>query len=107
MLGMASLAQGASAAGVLLERAADLATLNELLDTVRDTGEGRVVLVSGEAGVGKTTLLRRFCDDNAERASVLGGACEPLFTPHPLGPLLDVAAACGGELESVVERGVA
>jgi MoxR-like ATPase len=49
------------------------------------------VVVGGEAGVGKTALLRRFCDAHATR--VLWGACEPLRTPRPLGPFLDVAEA--------------
>src|SRR6185436_10993350 len=35
----------------------------------------------------------------------LTGACEALFTPRPLGPLLDIAAEVGGELTEVTERG--
>src|SRR5207253_5157911 len=31
-------------------------------------------------------------------AQILWGACDPLFTPRPLGPLLDIAAGVGGEL---------
>jgi Cdc6-like AAA superfamily ATPase len=45
----------------LLERAADLAALGASLDAARRRSRGRVMLVSGEAGVGKTALLRRFC----------------------------------------------
>ena len=63
------------------------------LQAVRDDGRGGVVLVGGEAGVGKTALLRRFCDERRRSARVLWGACDPLFTPRPLGPLLDVAEA--------------
>ena len=36
---------------------------------------------------------------------VLWGACESLLTPHPLGPVLDIAEACGGELEELVSSG--
>jgi DNA-binding CsgD family transcriptional regulator/tetratricopeptide (TPR) repeat protein len=47
---------------------------------------GRLILVGGEAGVGKTALVRAF----AEGRDVLWGACDPLHTPRPLGPLLDI-----------------
>ena len=67
-------------------------------------GRGRLVFVGGEAGVGKTALLARFCAD-VTGTRVLWGACDALFTPRPLGPLLDVAEATGGELEELVEAG--
>ena len=54
-------------------------------------GRGRLALVSGEAGVGKTALARHFCDGRRDEARVLWGACDALHTPRPLGPLLDVA----------------
>ena len=46
--------------------------------------------MAGEAGVGKTLLLRRFCAPRAAR--VLWGDCDALFTRSPLGPLTDIAA---------------
>src|SRR5262249_53136091 len=67
-------------AAPLLERDRALARLDALLDAVRADGRGRLVLVAGEAGVGKTLLLRRFCDEQDVR--VLRGACDPLFTPR-------------------------
>ena len=82
-----------------------VAALAESLEAVRRSSRGHVVLVGGEAGAGKTALLRAFCDELRPSARVLWGACDPLFTPRPLGPLLDVAAAAGGELEEVVARG--
>ena len=60
------------------------------------------MLVSGEAGVGKTALLRRFCDEHGSSARILWGGCDPLFVPRPLGPLLAIGEAVGGELETVV-----
>jgi DNA-binding CsgD family transcriptional regulator len=74
--------------GALLERGADLAQLTESLAEVGRTERGRVLLVSGEAGIGKTILVRRFCEELDQPASVLWGSCDPLFTPRPLGPLL-------------------
>ncbi len=78
---------------MLLEREAFLDTLNG--------PPGRLILVGGEAGVGKTALVREF----AEGRQVLWGACDPLHTPRPLGPLLDVADAAGGELQELVTSG--
>ena len=80
----------------LLERDDQLAVLEDALAEVQG-GRGRLVLVSGEAGIGKTTLLRHFCDQHASDTRILWGACDPLFTPRPLGPLLDIAERIGGD----------
>ena len=88
--------------GSLLERAAGISFLDGLLDSVRSSSQGRLVLVAGEAGVGKTALLRGFCDLQSHPVRILWGACEPLGTPRPLGPLLDVASSSGGELQEMV-----
>jgi hypothetical protein len=93
------------AADELLERSDHLSTLADSLAAIAGTARGQLMLVSGEAGVGKTTLLRRFCDDHRGSARILWGACDPLFTPRPLGPLLDVAETAGGELADVVQEG--
>jgi predicted ATPase len=100
------LADAAGTATGLLERDGELAALHDGLEAVRGGSEGRVVLVSGEAGVGKTTLLRRFSEECDGSARVLWGGCDPLFTPRPLGPLLDVAESAGGDLAQVVESPV-
>src|SRR5215217_5172945 len=67
------------------------------------SSRGRMELVGGEAGVGKTTLLRRFCDQQGHSARVLWGACDALFTPRPLGPLQDVAQQTQRELKGLVD----
>ena len=66
---------------------------------------GRLVLVAGEAGVGKTVLLRRFCERRAKAARILWGDCDALFTLSPLGPLTDISAITGGELADSVASG--
>ena len=86
----------------LLERRPQLTALAGMLAEVRSSSSGRLVVVAGEAGVGKTALLRRFGDDVAGSGHVLWGACAPLRTPRPLGPLIDVAEATRGEFERVV-----
>lgn len=86
----------------LLERGAQLALLDDALAAVEETSRGSVLLVGGEAGVGKTSLVRAFCDDHLGSASLIWGACDPLFTPRPLGPLLAVAEEVGGDLDALV-----
>jgi ATP/maltotriose-dependent transcriptional regulator MalT len=95
---------GATRPAPLLEREAAFSVLGAWLNAVRVEGRGRLALVAGEAGVGKTALLRRFRDEQAADVRVLWGACDPLFTPRPLGPLLDVAHTTGGELARLVQR---
>lgn len=89
----------------LIERGDELSVLWESVEAVRSSSRGRLVFVAGEAGVGKTALLTRFCEDRADGARVLWGACDALFTPRPLGPFLDIAESTGGELAKAVESG--
>lgn len=65
-------------------------------------GHGRLVLVSGEAGGGKTVLLRYFCAERAGGSRLLWGACDALFTPRPLGPIHEIAEDAGPGLRELV-----
>jgi len=85
----------------LLERGAFLESLEGWLAAAR-SGEGCMVLLGGEAGIGKTALARAFCDRHGADARVLWGACDALRTPRPLGPLLDITREVGGELARLV-----
>jgi DNA-binding CsgD family transcriptional regulator/tetratricopeptide (TPR) repeat protein/DNA-binding phage protein len=89
----------------LLERSDQLSQLAEQFAAVRRDSCGRLVLVAGEAGVGKTALLRRFCEEQPPAVTILWGTCDALFTPRALGPLLDVAEATGGRLAELVQSG--
>jgi predicted ATPase len=100
-----TLGTGAGASDASLERAAELSVLVDCLEAVERSARGQVLLVGGEAGVGKTALARRFCDERRQSARILWGACDPLFTPSPLGPFRVVAEEVGGELEEVIARG--
>jgi DNA-binding CsgD family transcriptional regulator len=83
----------------LLERDPDLGMLASLLDVVRDGGGGCVALVYGEAGIGKTALLKRFASEHVTApVRLLWGGCDPMFTPRPLAPLQEVAWLHGGRL---------
>jgi DNA-binding CsgD family transcriptional regulator len=69
--------------------------------TDADAGQGRLVLITGEAGIGKTSLVDTF---RASRPDIhwLWGACDGGFTPRPLGPLYDIAAEAGTPLRDLV-----
>lgn len=71
----------------MLERDAPLAELQRCLAQA-DAGQGVVVLLSGEAGVGKTSLLNRFLAQCGAR--VLLGRCDGVATPRPLAPVFDL-----------------
>jgi DNA-binding CsgD family transcriptional regulator/tetratricopeptide (TPR) repeat protein len=83
---------------VLLERED---CLEELDAALRETacGDGRVALVLGEAGIGKTSVVDRFVELRRRAARVLWGRCDALFTPQPLGPLHDMAAHLPEDLQ--------
>lgn len=82
----------------LLEREDELEALAGVVDEAA-AGRGRVVLVGGEAGIGKSALLRALRERIGDSATFLVGACEPLSVPVPLGPWREVVeAADGGDL---------
>ncbi len=87
----------------LLERSTYLDTLAGYADEAGN-GNGRMVLISGESGIGKTAVVEAF------QAQLLGarwllGACDGLLTPRPLGPLFDIAAQAGGRLSELCREG--
>lgn len=88
----------------LLERHELLEALDAAHAEARE-GAGRLVLVHGEAGVGKSALVRAWAGTVVDRSRVLVGACDPLSSPRPLGPLADVAASVGDPLADLLSRG--
>jgi DNA-binding CsgD family transcriptional regulator len=81
--------------GRLLERDAELEALGGVL-TGLEAGGGCLVLVGGEAGIGKTSLVRELRERAGGSPRFLVGACEPLSVPAPLGPLRELAEEAGG-----------
>jgi len=75
---------------MILERDSELGQLRQLLNDLDSSG-GRVVLVRGEAGIGKSALLSQFVAEVEDRVHVLFGECDDLLTPQPLGPIWDAA----------------
>lgn len=73
----------------LLERELELAQLRECIDALRSAQAGGVcVLLSGEAGGGKTSLLAHAARSAGSDVEWLWGACEPMLSPQPLGALI-------------------
>jgi len=89
----------------LLERENALRSLSEYAGQAM-AGAGRVLLVAGEAGAGKSSLLEQF-EVETPKARWLRAACDGLFTPRPLGPLFDVAEQLGGPLLDAARSGAA
>lgn len=88
----------------LLERAPYLAQLTVLLRQAA-AGQGALVLLTGEAGIGKTALVHQFGRAAEKDARVVIGGCDALSTPRPLGPLVDIAAILGGDLTDLLDGG--
>jgi predicted ATPase len=87
----------------LLERESFLDALAEYAREARQ-GDGRLVLVSGESGIGKTALLEEF-QQRLKGVRSLWGACDGLLTPRPLGPLFDIGSQLDGELATLCRQG--
>lgn len=74
----------------LVERRDAMARLHAVHDGLDALG-GRVVVVRGEAGIGKTAVVRRFLHEIAGRADTLVGVCDDLGTSQPFAPVWDIA----------------
>ena len=84
----------------LLEREAALQQVALCLEQAR-RGHGRVLLVAGEAGIGKSTLVHHVAAAAGARWRIAWGPCEDLHAPRPLGPLRDIASQAGPALDRV------
>ncbi|MBB6476509.1 LuxR C-terminal-related transcriptional regulator [Sphaerisporangium rubeum] len=80
----------------LWERSGTLELLGGLL--AESARGGRVVVVGGEAGVGKSVLVGEFVRRFGVGVRVLRGGCDRLVTPRVLGPLRDIGRQVGGGL---------
>jgi DNA-binding CsgD family transcriptional regulator/tetratricopeptide (TPR) repeat protein len=85
----------------LLERDELLTSLQVLLRNAA-AGQGALLFLEGEAGIGKTSLLKTFADSQRAHQPVYWGACDALQAPRPLGPLFDIAAQIEGELQTAL-----
>ncbi|MEO6356958.1 MAG: AAA family ATPase [Ferruginibacter sp.] len=73
----------------LIERDEFFTLLQKQFENIA-AGEGHCVFITGEAGIGKTSLVKEFCKEQKEECIIYQGACDALFTPRPLAPLYDI-----------------
>ncbi len=90
---------------MLIEREEHLVALRHAHDEVRGGEDGRLILVAGEAGAGKSALVRALAEELDPGTAVLIGRCDALFTPAPLGPFLDIVSELGSEVQELVGGG--
>ena len=85
----------------LLERELYFEVLDSAFDSA-SSGQGSIALVSGEPGIGKTSLIQQFVAGRGDAVRTLWGGCAPLFAPQPLAPLYDMARQAGGNLAATL-----
>jgi len=88
----------------VLEREVSLDVLRRAVEDAQN-GAGAMVVISGEAGIGKTALVRSFADECEESMRVLTGVCDDLITPPAFGPWIDIARETGGALLDALNSG--
>jgi DNA-binding CsgD family transcriptional regulator/tetratricopeptide (TPR) repeat protein len=87
----------------LVERDELLGTLQRLRQRAT-AGDGTLLFVEGEAGIGKTALLQTFCRQQKE-IPVHWGGCDAFYAPRPLGLLHDIAVGLNAELQRALREG--
>jgi DNA-binding CsgD family transcriptional regulator/tetratricopeptide (TPR) repeat protein len=86
----------------LLEREDYLNTMNSIFNGIAGSG-GHTLFIAGEAGIGKTSLVREFTNQIEKKIRILSGGCDALFTPRPLGPLFDISANLSPEFQRILK----
>jgi len=86
----------------LLERSESLDKLKSAFEQAI-LGRGQTVFISGEAGIGKTALVRTFLRQHKDRYILMEGFCDHLYAARPLGPLFDIAPRLGNDFAEVLK----
>jgi DNA-binding CsgD family transcriptional regulator len=88
----------------ILEREHELAELAAAARQAKD-GDGSIVLILGEAGIGKSSLVDALRSVLPAEGRLLVGYCDDLATPRVLGPLRDLVGSVGTTLTAALESG--
>jgi DNA-binding CsgD family transcriptional regulator/tetratricopeptide (TPR) repeat protein len=88
----------------VLERDAELSVLADAVQAAAH-GSGSAVLVMGEAGIGKSSLVDAVRAQLPPGGRMLIGYCDDLATPRTLGPFRDLVGSVGAELSRAVLDG--
>ena len=110
LLGLTDAAEGMARRqdGPMVGREAEIVSLSDLHRQARETGSLRLAIVIGDAGVGKSRLIREFVEGIAEEAAVVRGRCLPYGEGITFWPLVDAAReAAAIDPDDAPERGIA
>jgi len=66
---------------------------------------GKVILLNGEAGIGKTSILEHIRIELKNEYTFLWSGCDPLLTPQPYAPFKDIAEQLSPTLLPLFESG--
>lgn len=90
---------------MLLEREDALQQLIRCADRAL-AGQGSIVLIGGEPGIGKTSVIEAMRGQIGPELDVVWGGCDALFTPRPLGPIHEMAQRFGDDVRDRLAQGI-
>ncbi|MFT6991180.1 MAG: DNA-binding CsgD family transcriptional regulator/tetratricopeptide (TPR) repeat protein [Paraglaciecola sp.] len=88
---------------MFLEREAAIRKITDGISKIAQSG--KILLLSGEAGIGKTTLLEHVRMHADTSIDIHWSGCDPLFTPRPYAPIYDFAQVISPDLLTHLEKG--
>jgi predicted ATPase/DNA-binding CsgD family transcriptional regulator len=88
---------------MFLEREDAITKINKSITQIAQSG--KILLLSGEAGIGKTTLLEHIRLHIDSDFDIYWSGCDPLFTPRPYAPIYDFAQLISPTLLAQLENG--
>jgi DNA-binding CsgD family transcriptional regulator/tetratricopeptide (TPR) repeat protein len=88
----------------VLEREAELSALAEAVRGAA-RGDGSAVLIYGEAGIGKSSLVETVRAQLPAEGRMFVGYCDDLATPRTLGPFRDLVGRLGADFSRAVTNG--